>query len=327
MFRKGVALLILAITLPFSIKSQCTTTVNSSDGYTVTINLTPTSIVAPGSCPFGYNFNIEFTYDIQFSGSNIPGSLYTLQGTFNCDNFSNIFYDLPNSGGSGTGTTTSNPYNPDSDCATATPSSLGCDDAVIEINGPGISSQQVNCAPSSLPISLLVFEGSVLPNNLILLRWVTESEINNDFFTIERSYDLKDWDIVKKISGAGNSNEILHYQTYDDSPISKITYYRLKQTDFDGSFEYSSAIALAPKKVNKEVNINYDNAKERYIISGPYEEFKLLRFFSIYGNEVEIPYTSQALDETNVKIEIHSLPSDIIIVKTRSNSLKLLSHK
>uniref|UniRef100_UPI00404993A9 T9SS type A sorting domain-containing protein n=1 Tax=Flavobacterium sp. TaxID=239 RepID=UPI00404993A9 len=122
------------------------TDVNSTNGYTVSINITPVQVItASNSCPSGYNYNIEYDYDIQFSGTNIPGSLWNLQGYLTCDtDDDSIFFSLPTSGGSGTATTTSNPYRNETDCATATVNSIGCDNISIVISGPGIADQTLN---------------------------------------------------------------------------------------------------------------------------------------------------------------------------------------
>lgn len=85
-----------------------------------------------------------------------------------------------------------------------------------------------------LPIELIYF---IIEQNV--LRWATASEMNNDYFTIEKSYDLIDWSIVTTIPGAGNSNIIINYK-YE--VCNEKAYYRLKQTDYDGVFEYSRII-------------------------------------------------------------------------------------
>jgi len=78
----------------------------------------------------------------------------------------------------------------------------------------------------------------------VLLNWATGSEINNDYFTLERSRDAVDAEIIGFIDGAGNSSHTLHYQFIDHDPLPGISYYRLKQTDYDGSFEYSQWVAV-----------------------------------------------------------------------------------
>lgn len=69
-------------------------------------------------------------------------------------------------------------------------------------------------------------------------------ELNNDYFTLERSLDGQNWVEVEEIVGAGNSNNILSYQTVDLNPIQGLSYYRLKQTDFDGTYSYSNISAV-----------------------------------------------------------------------------------
>ncbi len=89
-----------------------------------------------------------------------------------------------------------------------------------------------------LPIELLSF--SALAEHIeVKLKWSTASEFNNDYFTVQRSQDVEKWQDVIEISAAGNSNERIDYETTDGLPFSGISYYRLKQTDFDGKYSYS----------------------------------------------------------------------------------------
>lgn len=89
-----------------------------------------------------------------------------------------------------------------------------------------------------LPIELLSFNAIAKDKN-VDIKWTTSSETNNDYFTIEKSLNGIDFTVVGIVQGAGNSNEVLHY-TFADDFISenRVIYYRLKQTDFDGAFEY-----------------------------------------------------------------------------------------
>ncbi|MDD5571346.1 MAG: hypothetical protein PHD97_09370 [Bacteroidales bacterium] len=96
---------------------------------------------------------------------------------------------------------------------------------------------------SPLPIELLSFSG-VYENKKVPLYWSTAAEINNDYFTIERSTDGEKFEIITDVKGAGNSNTILKYSAVDNNPPQGIVYYRLKQTDFDGKFKYSDVISV-----------------------------------------------------------------------------------
>lgn len=78
--------------------------------------------------------------------------------------------------------------------------------------------------------------------NSNILCWSTYSEINNQYFLVERSSDCQAWETLETIPGAGNSNSIKSYQYIDTSPLKGLNYYRLKQVDYDGKFKYSDII-------------------------------------------------------------------------------------
>jgi hypothetical protein len=91
---------------------------------------------------------------------------------------------------------------------------------------------KVNSNP--LPVELLTFDAKC-NNDIVVVSWTTATETNNAYFTLERSSDAIEWAFVANIAGAGNSNSILSYQYSDDNPLSGSSYYRLKQTDFNGN--------------------------------------------------------------------------------------------
>jgi hypothetical protein len=101
----------------------------------------------------------------------------------------------------------------------------------------------------SLPVTWLSFEGSYL-GDAIHLNWATGSEENNSHFEIERSVDGRDWLLLTTVNGSGTSIEINRYQSVDNNPNPNINYYRLKQVDFDGAFDYSNTIVLSKGNVN-----------------------------------------------------------------------------
>ncbi|GAB2805961.1 hypothetical protein GCM10027043_00780 [Ferruginibacter profundus] len=216
--------------------------ITSTNGYTVHITVQPVSIVPSSTnCTFGYNYNVNLHYVVTFTGSNIPASLFTLQGTLGCGAGSH-FYDLPNSGGTGNVTSVSNVWNPNADCATATPASLLCNTASVQIEGAGIPAQTVTFAiPSGGPlaISLTDFNAEAVKEK-VKLNWSTVSEINNNYFSVERSTDGSSWTVLQTIKGAGNSSSLLNYTWMDEKPVVGNLYYRLKQTDLDGKFTYST---------------------------------------------------------------------------------------
>ena len=99
----------------------------------------------------------------------------------------------------------------------------------------------LNC--TILPIELIRFDAQE-DGKSVRLDWETASEINNDYFLIERSVDGKDYFPIQAIDGAGNSTTVKAYRTFDTDPLEGLSYYRLKQIDFDGSFTYSRPVAV-----------------------------------------------------------------------------------
>lgn len=101
-----------------------------------------------------------------------------------------------------------------------------------------------------LPIELISFNAQVVKNKEVLCDWLTASEINNDYFTLERSRNNYNFEFVAQIDGAGNSTLLNTYSFTDKNPYSGVSYYRLKQTDFDGSLSYSKSVAVNFSKDN-----------------------------------------------------------------------------
>ena len=96
-----------------------------------------------------------------------------------------------------------------------------------------------------LPIELIDYSGNYKnKENAVLLEWQTSTEINNDFFTVERSYDGLVYEVIETVDGAGNSKNTLSYSLKDENPKSGTSYYRLQQTDFDGASSTTGVVAV-----------------------------------------------------------------------------------
>ena len=109
--------------------------------------------------------------------------------------------------------------------------------------GSGTNNSGIFTATGPLPIQLIHFDGYAADqfNRLI---WTTMTEVNNDYFTLEKSQDGSIFTQVIDIDGAGNSSEKKNYQYDDYAPYTGINYYRLKQTDFNKTVHYSPVIAI-----------------------------------------------------------------------------------
>jgi hypothetical protein len=84
---------------------------------------------------------------------------------------------------------------------------------------------------------------------------LTVSELNNEGFDIERSIDGREWQTIGFVEGHGTSQEINHYIFTDEVPLAGMNYYRLKQMDFNGKFEYSYIVNVELQLNNDELRI------------------------------------------------------------------------
>lgn len=103
------------------------------------------------------------------------------------------------------------------------------------LTGPGTVDEDSD-PNSPLPVDLLFFEVAEV-NNQVRLTWATATEINNDFFTIEKSIDGINYQVIDIVEGSGNSNTTIRYEYLDKQPVYGKSYYRLSQSDFDGTSE------------------------------------------------------------------------------------------
>ena len=101
----------------------------------------------------------------------------------------------------------------------------------------------INCGSMPLPVELLSFTAES-KYNFVELSWSTASELNNDYFMIERSADAEYFTSIGRVKGSGTTNETRQYGFTDNNPAVGTSYYRLKQVDLDGRFEYSKTVAV-----------------------------------------------------------------------------------
>ncbi len=117
---------------------------------------------------------------------------------------------------------------------------------------------------SVLPVELLSFTASKANTNNILTRWTTASESNSSHFDIERSRDATSFNKIGTIAAAGNSSTVINYEFLDTNPFPGISYYRLKQVDFNDDFTYSDIVSV--KFENSSIFKVYPNPTNKWLI-------------------------------------------------------------
>jgi len=141
-----------------------------------------------------------------------------------------------------------------------------------------------------LPIELLSFDAYKKDKN-VKIDWATASEINNDYFTVLKSYDANIYKPVVKVQGAGNSNTPVSYSVIDNESLNQVTYYQLKQTDFDGKYSFSEVKVVTPDASGtlNTLNVYNDNFNQQVQVSfngipGMYYDYNI---FDITGRSIK----------------------------------------
>ena len=160
----------------------------------------------------------------------------------------------------------------------------------------GISDQN-----NPLPVSWLYVNAKAAANGN-LISWATASEKNSENFVVERSANGKNFEAIGAVKAAGNSSQILNYSFTDALPAAGKTYYRLKQTDLDGAFSYSTIVVVEKSAKNRAFeaavypNPFAGNLNLKLQATDGVTEVKLI---SLDGKEV---YRKAIVAETNVTL-------------------------
>lgn len=146
----------------------------------------------------------------------------------------------------------------------------------------------------SFPVELLSFEATSVQQK-VELHWITATELNNDFFTIERSADGQLFQPIATIQGAGTSSQQQTYQATDNQPSSDVLFYRLKQTDFDGQFSYSHTVEVHIEPTKSQLTVFPNPSKNQ--------------FFSLQGWDVHKSFTLRLIDHTGKILLSRQVPA------------------
>jgi len=169
-----------------------------------------------------------------------------------------------------------------------------------------------------LPIELALFELKS-SDDRVEINWVTTTEENNDFFSLQRSKDGLNYEAIAKIKGAGNSTDVLTYEFVDENPLFGTSYYRLVQTDLDGTSETFNAksiyrsnvkeLVVQPNPVQRGGKLTvYTGAEEGEVVE--------LSIFSASGTKL-INRTVESISEVEIGA---GLEPGLYIVKVQSGA-------
>jgi len=180
-----------------------------------------------------------------------------------------------------------------------------------------------------VPVELVSFSAEIV-NEEVVLKWQTATETNNSGFEIERSQksDVKgqnDWIKISFVEGGGTTTEIANYIFNDKISEPGRYSYRLKQIDFDGSFEYSSIVEVeALVTFSFELSQNYPNPFNPVTIIKyqiPELNFVTLKIYDVLGSEVTtLVNEEKPVGSYELEFNATDLPSGVYLYKLQAGS-------
>lgn len=179
-------------------------------------------------------------------------------------------------------------------------------------NNGGIISE----ASAPLPIELVSFNATAMEKR-VDLRWTTASELNNASFTIERSMDMQEWETILSMPGAGNSQSVLNYASEDLSPLPRTSYYRLRQTDYDGASTVSDIVSVSFEGAVGTLTMFPNPAQD--LVTAIYDAEDAMAKLSVFnelGQTMSLPVQAKA---GRTEFDVSMLPAGTYVVMLTTN--------
>ena len=171
---------------------------------------------------------------------------------------------------------------------------------------------------NALPIDLVSFEGKC-ENNETELEFVVASQINNDYFSIHRSENATDWNLVGEIEGVGNTSTQMTYKWIDNNPISGTNYYRLSQTDYDGTSESFAPIVVTCENAPVDGYSVYPNPSDGLLnidleLEHNQGDDVSIEVIDINGKIIQLQQVQLTRGYNHLEVDLSEIPSGVYMI-------------
>ncbi|MEM7162655.1 MAG: T9SS type A sorting domain-containing protein [Bacteroidota bacterium] len=190
-------------------------------------------------------------------------------------------------------------------------------------NGLRMTLGSVNLSQTPLPVELSRFEAVVISGNTVMVKWQTLSELNNNYFEVERSKSGENWESIEHVQGAGNSTSLIDYVITDNRPFEGISYYRLKQSDYDGTISYSEIRSVNLNENNQEVLIYPNPTMQEFWIEGDGNEISKIQLFDSKGMDVSSLIRVRYSSRQKALVNLNGLPSGLYFACTATQRFRI----
>jgi hypothetical protein len=171
----------------------------------------------------------------------------------------------------------------------------------------------------TLPVELLDFTAVPINGSNVLINWTTASETNNDFFTIQRSFNAIDWEELAVLNGSGSTSKEVYYSFVDKQVKPTIVYYRLQQTDFDGSTQTHQVVSVDLKIADNQP-VFYPNPAQNEVTYYA-SKSDIIKLYDLTGRLVKL---IQYEGNSELKIDISALKAGTYFLQSSFGSEKLI---
>ena len=197
----------------------------------------------------------------------------------------------------------------------------GISTSVIPMNSTRYITVASVSASTPLPIELTDFN-TINCNNRVCVDWHTNTEKNNDFFSLERSANGFEWLELAKIKGAGTTNKPNNYYFEDVNPLGGTSYYRLTQTDFDGTQTQFEAKSV--KLINDRLSLSPNPSLGYIELSGNVQNLESFKIYNMMGQDVSGVVVSQYKNLDTLKIDVTRLPNGYYWIKFNEQVISVI---
>ncbi len=169
-----------------------------------------------------------------------------------------------------------------------------------------------------LPVEMISFDAKVMEGTSVRLDWVTASEVDNSHFIVERSIDAREYETIGVVEGKGTTNSHTSYTITDKDAYYGHNYYRLKQIDYDNSFEYFTSESVLISPTDRPNILIYPNPVETTTnlrVITPYEENVNLEVVNSSGSIIKVITIEKG--NHNTQLDLSGYPAGRYMIFTR----------
>lgn len=169
-----------------------------------------------------------------------------------------------------------------------------------------------------LPVQLIDFRAQIINYERVKINWDTKLEENNDYFTLEKSNSGHDFVEIARLDAIKDNSPIKRYTYYDEDVSKGTSYYRLKQTDYDGKSMYHSIVSVYYENpLNIVVNQLQSTVTVTY--TSDLSENSVLQFYDITGKIIHSEFIDKSIENKKSEIDTKGLNKGIYFLRIQNN--------